>query len=184
MTGIETRLRRWLTSLSGLAAALLLSALPHPAALAQARLPPGVRGPDGVVSGTQAGGMAATRSVARYLDQERALIDALARRDKVAAGNLLAEDFVARSAADADVLEGGDWLKRTLRAPRASLVRNLTVREADDLAVVSFLLDHPGAKYSDFVVDLWRQSSGRLLSRSTSRAANAPARPPKPDGRG
>ena len=187
MTGIESRRR--LTALAGMAAGLLLGALPHATALAQAGLPPGVRGPDGavpggVVAGARSGGQAATRSVSRYLDQERALIDALARRDTTALGALLAVDFVARSSASADVADSADWLARELRSPRAGLVRDLTVREADDLAVVSFLLDHPGAKGSDFVVDVWRQSTGRLLSRSSSRAANAPARPAKPDGRG
>ena len=133
------------------------------------------------------GGMA-TRSVSLYLDRERGLQDALERRDRTAVAALLADDFALRSSAAADVESSEDWLRREFSsAPSEGLVRDLSVREADDLAVVSFLLDRgppgrrPSATY--FVVDVWRQSSQRLLTRSITRAAGAPPKSVRPTGR-
>ena len=130
----------------------------------------------------------ATRSVAQYLDQERALAGALARHDRSAAFALLADDFNVRTAASPDVDPADTWLKREMSAkPAVGVVRDLSVLELDDLAVVSFLLDRGTAGQhgasADFVVDVWRQSSKKLQSRSVTRAANAPPRPTRPNGR-
>ena len=60
-------------------------------------------------------------------------------------------------------------------------VRDLAVRELDDIAVVSFLLESAQARparsvVTMFVVDVWRQSSSKLLSRYVEQPAVAPAR--------
>lgn len=180
MTAIERcgwtarRLAAWLLAVAALSAA------------AQAPLPAGVRGPDGLPSARP--GAMATRSVALYLERERGLAAALARRDRAAVRGQLADDFVARSAASQDVDSADPWLRReTAPGLAAGQVRELSVLEVDDLAVVSFLLDRaaPGKSGAgvEFVVDVWRQSSQRLLSRSVSQAAKAPPRPPRPSGR-
>ncbi len=158
------------------------------AASAATALPPGP--PHG---GPAMVGAMVTRSVARYQDLERALLDALARGDGAAAARLLDEGFTARAAASPDPQARVDWLQQALGPQSATWrhrpwqVRDLAVREVDDIAVVSFLLD-PGAPGSRagalFVVDVWRQSTGLLLNRATSRAADAPPTPTRPSGRG
>ncbi|MFO1340018.1 MAG: nuclear transport factor 2 family protein [Burkholderiaceae bacterium] len=135
----------------------------------------------------------ATRSVARYQDLERAVLDALASGDRAALARLLDEGFTVRAATGPDPQARADWLQRAFGAQSASWrhrpwqVRDLAVREVDDLAIVSFLLD-PGAPGSRagalFIVDVWRQSTGTLLSRASSRAADAPPTPSRPSGRG
>jgi hypothetical protein len=152
--------------------AWMLAAL-LPAAYAQ----PGVRG----------GGMA-TRSVSRYLGLERGLQDALAERNRAGVAALLADDFVLRTPASADVESVDDWLRREFAlAHPGGLVRDLSVREADDVAIVSFLLDRGPegrpATSTWFVVDVWRQSAQCLLARSMTRAAGAPRRPGRPTGK-
>jgi hypothetical protein len=158
--------------------AVLVGAL-LPRAPAQPISPPGVRGVAGAM---------ATRSVSRYLGLERSLQDALERRDRAAALALLADDFTLRTSASADVESAGDWLKREFASGHTEgLVRDLSVREIDDLAIVSFLLDRgpvghrPTATW--FVVDVWRQSTQHLLARSMSRAAGAQRAPSRPSGR-
>lgn len=159
-----------------LAAALLLASIAH----AQPGLPPGVRGP-------MAG--AATRSVSRYLDLERNLQEALAGRDRSAVKGLLAEDFEARTFSDADGLGADEWLRRETAAPARRRVRELAVHEADDIAVASFILEGlktPGAASRAstlFVVDIWRQSTGKLLARYVDRPSRPPVLPDRPSGK-
>lgn len=150
-----------------------------PGAHAQPVAPPGLRG--------MAGGMA-TRSVSRYLGLERGLQEAIALRDRAAVMKLLADDFESRSASGPDTEAADEWLRREFAAAQPEgLVRDLSVREADDLAIVSFLLDRGKAGRSAAatycVVDVWRQSSQRLLVRSLTRAAGAPPKPSRPSGR-
>jgi len=129
---------------------------------------------------------AATRSVSLYLERERALASALDRRDRAAAEGLLADDFMARSPASPDALEREPWLRGAL-AGRAheSRVRDLAVTEEGDVAVVSFLLDTSegrGAR-TQFVVDVWKASTGKLLARHVAAGAGAPPPPRRPSGR-
>jgi hypothetical protein len=150
-------------------------------AVAQDRLPPGVR------AGPPGGGMA-TRSVSKFLGLERALQEALAQRDRNAVAQLLAEDFEVRTAASPDAAGADEWLRRELTLPsRERIVRDLAVREFDDLAVVSFLLEPASVRQAGgatwFVVDVWRQSTGKLHARYIERPVNPPARQSRPSGR-
>lgn len=132
----------------------------------------------------------ATRSVSQYLGLERALQDGIDQHDHPAVSKLLAEGFEARTAADQDASTADAWWRRELAsASHHPVVRNLSVREFDDLAIVSFLLDgrpaHAGGKAGParFVVDVWRQSSGQLLTRYLDRPAHPPPVPARPSGR-
>jgi hypothetical protein len=131
------------------------------------------------------GGLA-TRSVSHYLDFERGLLNDLARRDRAAVQGRLAEDFASRSPDSDEVHAAEEWLTKEFAAPPGRLVRDLSVREADDLAIVSFLLDRtPVGRGAStwFVVDVWRRSTDRLIARSISRPAAAPPRPNRPTGK-
>ena len=132
----------------------------------------------------------ATRSVSRYLDLERALQEGLIGRNAVAVRALLADDFELRTAASPDVVTADDWLRRELRATtRDYVVRDLAVRELDDMVVVSFLLEPPllkppaGTRATLFVIDVWRQSTSKLTSRYIDQPVVAPARRARPTGR-
>jgi hypothetical protein len=129
----------------------------------------------------------ATRSVSHYLDLERGLLDDLANRDRAAATARLADDFASRTPDSDEVHSADSWLQQELAAPRGRLVRDLSVREADDLAIVSFLLDRAPdgrrAASTWFVVDVWRRSTDRLVARSISRPVSTPPRPERPTGK-
>lgn len=133
---------------------------------------------------------AATRSVSSYLARERSLQEALARRDAAAARDLLAEDFEARGPSGVDPVDRESWLRREL-APNTPErpVRDLDVREFDDVAVVTFVLGGPGVGRRSgggpifSVVDVWRRSSGRLLMRVVERPAHPTPAPTRPSGR-
>jgi hypothetical protein len=150
-------------------------------AQSQARLPPGVRGPDT--------GMA-TRSVATYLDLERSMLDALQRGDRDAVRRILGDDFELRAADGPDGTPADAWLEGELRSRIvAGTVRDLAVREFDDIASVSFLLDsrrkvRNGQVASTlYVIDVWRQSSHKLLVRYVSKPVRVPPPPARPTGR-
>jgi hypothetical protein len=149
---------------------------------AQPSLPPGVRG--GATTGM------ATRSVSKYLDLERRFQEALTNGDRKSVQSLLADDFEIRTLPSADSIGADEWLRRELGSHRHDgIVRDLGVREIDDVAVVSFLFEPAPAKGTAhsaptlFVVDVWRQSSGKLLARYVDRPANPPPRQSRPSGR-
>lgn len=157
----------------------LLACTLFPVAMAQPGLP-GVRG---------AGGGMTTRVVSNYLDRERSLQDALEQRQRTVAVAFLAEDFTLRTSTSEDVQSGNEWLRREFSALQPEgMVRNLSVREMDDIAVVSFLLDRGtagrrAASSTWFVVDVWRQSTQRLLSRSMTGATGVVTKPSRPSGK-
>jgi hypothetical protein len=162
-----SRLRRWLCQ--SVSASLVAAS----AAMAQPATAPTRAGP--------ANGMA-TRSVSLYLEKERALQDALESRDRAEVERIVADDFQQRSAARADPVDRSQWLRQALAAPASPrIVRELSLLEIDDLVIASFLLD--SAHGSMFVVDVWRASTGKLLSRQLSRAADASPKPHRPSGR-
>lgn len=150
-------------------------------ALSQSRLPPGVRGPET--------GMA-TRSVSNYLRLERGLLDALESGKREAVAAMLGNDFAVRSSITPDEMAAADWLKSEAGDSRTtSNVRDLTVREFGDVAVVSFLIDHRRDTTSmrvgntDFVVDVWQQRTHKLLMRSVAPSSKAAPIPSRPSGR-
>ena len=133
---------------------------------------------------------AATRSVSTYLAKERTLQDALAGRDADAARGLLNAGFEAYGPAGAAPIDSEQWLRRELMpATPARPVRDLAVREFDDIAVVHFVLGGPaiGARAGGgpvfAVVDVWRQSTGKLLMRVIERPAHPAPVPTRPSGR-
>lgn len=157
---------------------LLLACTLIPVARAQPPLPE-MRG---------AGGGTATRIVSAYLDRERGLQAALEQRYRAAVVPFLADDFTLRTSARDDVESGDEWLRREFALAKSEgSVRNLSVREVDDVAVVSFLLDRGTARRRTastwFFVDVWRQSTERLLSRSMSRAVGTSTKPTRPSGK-
>jgi len=130
----------------------------------------------------------ATRPVARYLEQERALEEALTMHDRPAATNWLAGEFDVRSAAKPDSMDLDSWLRQELASTKGKrLVTGLAVREIDDLAIASFFLvggNAPDAAgVTQFVVDIWRQSDSKLLARFINRTSNTKATPIRPTGR-
>ncbi|MES2018307.1 MAG: nuclear transport factor 2 family protein [Pseudomonadota bacterium] len=129
-------------------------------------------------------GGAATRSVAKYLTLERRLLAAIGAHDSGALSAIVDPDFELRSPAAQDTESRADWLKGV--SGRPAQLRALAVKEADGLAMVSFLLDTQGPqrqRQTYFVVDAWRQSSGTLQARYISAAVSAPPPARKPDGR-
>jgi hypothetical protein len=128
-------------------------------------------------------GAAATRSVSRYAALEEALLNAIQQKDRQAAEALFGDGFEVRKAARAEATPGAEWLaERWAHAKPTVHIHRLAVREWDDLAVVSFLLEGDGSPV--FVVDVWRASSGRLLSRHTAPTSGLAATPTRPDGKG
>ncbi len=148
---------------------------------AQDRLPPGVRGPEGAM---------ATRSVSKYLQLERDLQDAIRERRVEDIKRQLAADFEIHRGDSIDAKPMEDWLKRELAANiRSAGVRDMHVRELDDLAVVNFFLDRRQTvkgktlRSSFHVVDIWRQSNGQLLARYITQPLKPPPVPARPSGR-
>ena len=173
---------RWASVHRWITVSLLATWFAGTAATAQPGPPTGVRG--GPV-----GGMA-TRSVSKYLGLERALQEGLTDRKRASVRALLADDFELRTAASPDVIGVDEWLRRELAAAAHDrLVQDLAVRELDDVAVVSFLLEPARARPAGravvtmFVVDVWRQSPSKLMSRYIVQPAAAPAPRARPTGR-
>jgi hypothetical protein len=123
----------------------------------------------------------ATKSVAKYLGVERSLLQALATHDEKAADAMLDDNFEQKTPIreEAKLLEV--WLADELKKPHeGERVRDLSVLEEGDVAIVSFLLESPPPKTgkaktpSYFIVDVWQQSSGKLMARYMDMPSNAP----------
>lgn len=156
-----------------MAAALSIAAQPGP--------PPGVRGAENAM---------ATRSVSAYLQLERDLQDALVDQNIAELNRLLAADFEVRSADRADATGSDDWRQQEMRANLSKAgVRDLAVREFDDIAIVSFFLDRTrvwkGKPVSTtwYIVDVWRRSAKKLQVRYTSQPVKPVPAPTRPSGR-
>ena len=150
-------------------------------ALAQPNLPPGVRGAES--------GMA-TRSVAAYLTLERGLVDALVEGNRDAVLRKLSEGFEIRSAGESEGIAAAAWLQSELSRPiESASVRNLSVREFGDIAVVSFLLDsrrmikNKKVTSTLYVIDIWRQTPPQLVTRYVSIPRRTSPIPMRPSGR-
>ena len=159
--------------------AVVLSALTL-VATAQSRLPPGVDGGGGARA-------TATRSVAQYLDLERALADALRQGRRDAVLQMLAPDFELRSGETLDAIDASEWLAAEQRAGGTpTRVRDLAVRELGEVAVVSFFLDPEpsgGKRRTLYVIDVWRQADHKLAVRYVSQPVHALQAPARPRGR-
>jgi hypothetical protein len=161
---------------------LLLAAASIDPVWSQPAQGPGVRGPTMGL---------ATRSVSTYLGLERGLADSLSQGDREAVVKQLGEGFAAYGPDQNDAGVAADsWLQAELRRPVVEArVPDLNVREVDDLALVSFLLERryrPGGKSgvaTFYVVDVWRQNSHQLLARYVSRPAHVAPAPARPTGK-
>ena len=149
--------------------------------VAQERLPPGVRGPESAM---------ATRSVSKYLQLERDLQDAIRDKNADAVKRVLAADFEVRSADKADATSMGAWLQAEMRDKITNVgVRDMTVRDFDDIAAVSFFLDRKHTvngkpvTSTSYVVDIWRHSTSQLLVRYFTKPVKLVPAPTRPSGR-
>jgi hypothetical protein len=122
-------------------------------------------------------GGAATRPNAHYRDLEIALQDAIATRDAPAVLSRVSPQFEFRTPASADSLDRAAWLKAQER--RSVRIRDVSVREEGEMAVVSFLADAP--RGTRFVVDVWK--GDQLVARYAARAQEAARAPVRPTGR-
>jgi len=132
----------------------------------------------------------ATRAVVAYSALEARLADLVAKADRAGLEALLAEDFVYLAPGTTDPLDRGAYLDAELAGPTAAgRPYALAVVERSDLDLVSFLVrrpHQPGAQHvveTAYVVDAWRRSDGRLVSRHRSVPRRAPAPPTVPNGR-
>jgi hypothetical protein len=122
-----------------------------------------------------------TRDVSEYTLQEQELLALI--QNKANENNLLADDFEVWSDKSNDWQSKTDWLKSA--SPLANMtIDNLSVRFMDDIAIVSFLLtteDQHKKKSKQFVVDIWRKSTNKLMVRYISELANAASASVWPD---
>lgn len=144
---------------------------------------------DGNPAHGPAGGMA-TRAVSTYLALERTLQQALAEHRRAVASGLLDTDFELRTPASRDAVTRDVWLAAEFKQSRPfGRVRDLSVFELDDVAIVSFLSEPPAGlagkrgNVTHFIVDVWRQSSGKLQARYLDVPAHPPPGRERPDGR-
>lgn len=149
--------------------------------LAQDRLPPGVRGPDSAM---------ATRSVSKYLQLERVMQEAIRDHNAAEVKRLLVEDFEVHAADNTDAVAMDAWMKSEMRGKITMVgVRDMSVRELDDIAIVSFFLDRSmtlkgkSANTTSYVIDVWRQSAGLLIARYVSNPQKPVSAPTRPSGR-
>ena len=140
---------------------------------------------DRVPAGRGAPGQATlTRSASKYQALENSLIQALADKSHSALNRMLAADFEVWSAERSGPTSRQDWEKAAFATGiQPSRIRDLTVREFGDVAVVSFLLaGDPASRGTSpivFFVDVWTQSTNVLNVRYLS----TPAKPAADQGR-
>lgn len=153
--------------------------------VAQSRLPAGV---DGNEASAESG--SATRTVSKYLILERQLQVALFQSHDHDVMQFVDDGFSVRSQMAVDPLGLNTWMNNPKNvAERAGQIRNLQAQEFDDLVVVSFVLDpkRPSTKKaglgSVFIVDVWRNSSSKLLNRQVGILDNHASSLQRPDGR-
>jgi hypothetical protein len=120
-----------------------------------------------------AGQTTLTRSASRYQDLEIRLIQALQDRSDSTLNQLLANDFEEWSAERSGATSKRAWRQAAFAMRvQPSVVRDLTVREFGDTAVVSFLLEAEptgrDAPATAFVVDIWTRSTNTLQVRYRS----------------
>jgi hypothetical protein len=132
--------------------------------------------------------VAATRDGAQFLALERALQEALGKRDWTAIAARLAQDFSVRLGPLLDGADAEAWMQQEFAAPlRPRTVRDLSVRHVNGLAIVSFYLQAmpaAGTKApTDFVVDVWSEADEKLHTRITNPTIPLPPVDKRPTGR-
>jgi len=105
-------------------------------------------------------------------------MDALREKNTSQIDRLLAADFEVWSAERSGPTSRHDWQEAAASNP-AARIRNLTVREFGETAVVSFLLESGATRRTAtskvlFVIDIWNATAGTLAVRYVSTPA-APA---------
>jgi hypothetical protein len=118
-----------------------------------------------------------------YLEAEQHIEEALQQAQLDNLSPYLAKDFVLHSPGGKN-FDKNLWVKnQTSRKQGARLIRDVSVELLDDIAIVSFERVDPKTFKTQFVVDVWRDTSHKLQHRYES-----PMRPgPKsirPDGKG
>lgn len=111
-----------------------------------------------------------TRDVTEYTSREQALIAFIGDKENQQMP-LLADDFEVWSDKSRDWQSKDDWLKAARQQINFN-IRNLSVRQMDDFAIVNFLLETTARldkkRSTQFVVDIWRQSTNKLSVRYIS----------------
>lgn len=101
----------------------------------------------------------------------------------------LADGFEVRLTSALDAVSATDWLQDEVRSQaQAASVRDLSVREIDDIVVVNFLLDRRRPVHkktvvsTHYVIDIWRQSTHQLIARYVSQPTHPVPIPSRPTG--
>jgi hypothetical protein len=128
---------------------------------AQNQLPSGARG-------------TLTRSADHYKGLETDLLEAQQDKNKEAVARLVSDDFEIWSAEHDSATPRRVWEQGWMRGNISWFrIRNISVREFGDLAIVSFLLDRRGQAGNaplpaTYVIDVWNQSASKLVVRYVS----------------
>lgn len=101
----------------------------------------------------------------KYLQSERALEQWFSTGMANKVQQQLSDDFSAHIPPDEE-LGQKPWIERQIAQSRTPwAVTNLQASLQDDICVVSFLRIQPQTRKWQFIVDIWRESSQKLLAR-------------------
>ena len=128
---------------------------------------------------------ALTYNAYKYLQAEQLIEEALSQGLIQSLELKLAENFIARTAGSS--FDKSQWLRsKSRRALHSWTIRELNVQVHDDLSIVSFLRVSPQQpNEQQFIVDIWRDSTEKLLNRYEFPVGQrAIVQPVKPDGKG
>ncbi len=117
-----------------------------------------------------------TRLVQVYSDAEQRLAAAINRKDISEIGQLVADDFELRSAANIGTpVARADWIAQSFKeAPRSISITQMAVQDYGNVRVVSFTMTPTGTPRggaSFAVVDVWTQTGERSVLRVRYAAA-------------
>ncbi|QWF69878.1 hypothetical protein KEF85_10955 [Methylomonas paludis] len=117
---------------------------------------------------------AAGTEISRYTALEYRLINAVYSQDPQAL--VVADNFSYQSTESPDPLSKSAWLSLQRQQTGTYHIRNLTVRNMDNIAVVSFVLDKSLGRYkkplSTFITDIWQPNQPQLLARYAAEVKN------------
>ena len=111
---------------------------------------------------------ALTYTAHKYLQSEQHLETILDKGTHKELDQYLAENFTARDPSTSS-FEKHQWLKQQLmRARQGWLISDIEVQIFDDINIVSFRRVSSKTSQQQFIVDVWRDSQKKLLSRFES----------------